>query len=113
MLPGGISIAHINGPCAKASQCPRCKNVWGLTPPGASGHSDFVRVLIVPLWQNLPKKHLCLHLKCTKFFVFKANFLHLKELKKKNIREPPHCTGNEPTQEIYVGGLGWDIKKTK
>ena len=28
----------------------------------------------------------------------------------KNIREPPDCTGNEPTPDIHIGGSGQDIK---
>ena len=28
----------------------------------------------------------------------------------KNIREPPDCTGNEPTLDIHIGGSGQDIK---
>ena len=27
------------------------------------------------------------------------------------IREPPHCTVNEPTLDIPIGGSGYDIKK--
>ena len=30
-----------------------------------------------------------------------------KELE--NITEPPDCTGNEPTQDIHIGGSGQDI----
>ena len=31
----------------------------------------------------------------------------------KNIREPPDCTGNEPTPDIPLQGSGQDIKKKK
>ena len=49
-----------------------------------------------------PERHLCLHLKCKKFILFKANFLNIKGLK--NIRKPPDCTGNEPKSDIHIGG---------
>ena len=39
---------------------------------------------------------------------FKAKFLHLGW---KMIREPPNCTGNEPTPDIPIGCSEQDIKK--
>ena len=29
------------------------------------------------------------------------------------VREPPDCTGNEPTPDISIGGSRQDIKKNK
>ena len=52
------------------------------------------------------------HLKCKKFILLKANFLHLKGLEK-NIRKPPDCTGNEPTPDMHIGQSGKDIQTAK
>ena len=40
--------------------------------------------------------------------LFKAEFLHVGA--GKIIREPPDCTGNEPTPNIPIRGSGQDIK---
>ena len=52
-----------------------------------------------------------LHMPATnvgKTSLFKVKFLHLKSWK--IIREPPDCTGNEPTPNIPLRGSGQDIK---
>ena len=51
----------------------------------------------------------CLLLRKVGKTLFKPKFLHLGT--GKNIREPPDCTGNEPTPDIPIGGFGQDIKK--
>ena len=42
--------------------------------------------------------------KCKTFFPHKANFLHYRYWN--TIREPPDCTGNEPTLDTQVEGSG-------
>ena len=59
--------------------------------------------------QTPPMYETCLPLGTVEKSLFKANFLHLRNWKM--IRDPPDCTGNEPTLDIPMGGSGKDIKK--
>ena len=58
-----------------------------------------------------PKRHLCPHVKCKKFNLCKANFLHLKG--QQNIREPLDYTENESTSDIHIGRFWAGHKNTK
>ena len=59
--------------------------------------------------KTCPERHLFPHLTCKKFSLFKANFLHLKDLEK-NIREPLDCIGIQPMLDIHIGDSGQDMK---
>ena len=78
--------------------------------PLAPGHPP--GVLSPPRVVKHAQKHLCLHLKCKEFTLFKANFIHIKELET-GVREPPDCIGNEPTLHIHIGDSWIDIKNDK
>ena len=73
-----------------------CLNIWGVF--------KHIGAYICPLSvkPSLP-------LRKSRKNLFKTKFLHLKSWKIK-IREPPDCTGNEPTLDIPKGGSGQDIK---
>ena len=65
---GDIRIAYSNGPLVLVvSEVPLTP-----TPPGV--------LIASQCSKTCPKRYLCPHLKCKKFILFKANFLHLKGL---------------------------------